>query len=183
MKYLLAILVCALFASVCLAQTVATTSIAEIASTVRSVMPVDAKLTPEAHRKFWQQLSELSEADRTAFLDGASRLLSNDLARQRAMWLSMRETLIQRRVVVHADYEQANARMRNALSAQGASAERLEAEVRNFKVQLGAIAVGKSISQGDKQVQIDMPLVNRVLAGLDGSYDRVAKLLDKVWRP
>ncbi len=184
MKHLFISFLFSLFASICAAQTVTATNslIADIANTVRSVMPVDAKLTRETHTRFWQQLSQLPDADRSAFLASASKLLSNDLARQKAMWLSMRETLNQKRVVVHPDYAEANARMRSEFEAQGKSSERLEAEVRDFGIQLDSIAAGKPISQGGKQARIDIPLINRVLAGLEGSYDRVSRLLDKNWQ-
>jgi hypothetical protein len=107
----------------------------------------------------------------------------HDLARQRAMWLSMKETLINKRVVLTPEYDDINTRMRKDMQEQGASTARLDEEIQTFKSQLVAIASGKPITRGEKQVKIELTLVHRVLAGIEGSYVRIDHLIDPEWKP
>ena len=165
------------------AQSTAEPPTAELVSIMRSVLPVDAELNEDTHRRFWALLSSLPRSDQETFVSLIGKMSVHDLRRQRAMWQSIQLTLKQKAVAVAPEYHAANQRMREAMVARKLSTARFDEQVAAFDAHLAAVAAGEPISHGGRQVVLDQAMVDQVIAGIDGSYDRLQRLLEARWQP
>lgn len=151
----------------------------------KSILPPDATLTQEAHDRFWSPFDtrNISPAELNDIRDSIRALLAADLGRQRAMWMSMRDSLVAKRRLIHPDYAKANDMLRKQIVSRGGKTDKLDAEITAFEHQLELVVAGKPLHRGDREVVIDIPLVENVLAGMDESYRRAERLFDPQWLP
>ncbi|WP_346892385.1 hypothetical protein [uncultured Roseibium sp.] len=149
----------------------------------QTVIPVDGYLTEEMHSDFWAAMPKSmfkDNADRAAYLRFLKKALTSGLKYQREAWHSVKATMNAGRVVKTPGYEAAKAETLSAFDGTG-SKQKAAAAVANGERMLAAVAKGLPIESPDGPAYITPELVDQVLAGMDGSLARAARLMNPVW--
>jgi hypothetical protein len=140
-------------------------------------------LTEEMHREFWGEVPPDVRSDPetvegiVAHLDRESVL---GIRFQREAWTSMSHSLQQRRVVKTPNYERAKAAVVASSTLSGYS-EQAEIAADNADRMIEAAASGRPFASDRGTLYLTEELVDRVLAGLEGSLYRFQRLTNPSW--
>lgn len=141
-------------------------------------------LTEEMHREFWGAVLPEVRSDPemvagiVATLDRISTL---GIRFQREAWASMRLSLQERRVTKTTDYERAKAAVMASSSLPGLWEEQAELGALNTERMIEAAASGRPFVSDRGTFYVTEELVDRALAGLDGSLHRFQRLTNPIW--
>ena len=154
---------------------------------LHEVTQTDGELTQDMHRRFWAGvLAQKDDPDREKMRVQLARTANVDLARVRAVYLSMAATLKAGSPIVDPSYVSAQAAFENAQvlgsdADRKAIKEKISKEDRLFHEQLMKVARGEPLQRGDEQIIITNEVVDHVLSQLDTTNARIRRLLDPVW--
>ncbi|MEO0249955.1 MAG: hypothetical protein ABIN58_10600 [candidate division WOR-3 bacterium] len=147
----------------------------------KSILAVDAELTKEQYDQFWANFPKLTPEQRKELYKKLEPVMLMDLERQRGAWMSAKETIKQKKIVYVPDYEKATSKMEKHYENDPVGTIRVTIAKKETDALLKAALTGKPMKKGKEDVYITKELVDQVLAGIDGSYDRVKRLMAPEW--
>jgi hypothetical protein len=149
----------------------------------KSILSVDATLTKEQYEQFWADFPKLTPEQRKELYQKLEPVMLLDLERQRGAWMSARETIKQKKAVYAPEYEKALKKMEQHYANDPLGEIRMTIAKKEADALVNAALTGKPMKKGGQDVYITKELVDEVLAGIDGSFDRVKRLLAPEWKP
>jgi len=96
---------------------------------------------------------------------------------ERGAWMSARETIRQKTIVYVPEHEKALKKMEQLYANDPLGEIRMTIAKKETEALVNAVLTSKPMKKGGKDVSITKKLVNEVLAGVDGSFERVKRLL------
>jgi len=151
------------------------------------VARVDGSLSRAQYDEFWAGF--LSAAERERFRKSFRSELPAILTYQRTLWLAARESLKQRRPVItpelRKEFEQAERNDRDSNRHQPRSTETkrtAQALLEGAAYQTPVNKDGRTFPKDGRSFQITPEVIEQVLRGLDGSINRLERLLSESWR-
>ena len=146
---------------------------------LRRVASVDGSLSRAQYDEFWAGFR--SAAEREQFRKSFRSALPAILKYQRTLWLAARESSKQGRPIItpelRKEFEQAERNDRDTRH-QPASAERK----RTAQALLEGAAHQTTVNKDGHSMRITPEAIEQVLRGLDGSINRLERLLSESWQ-
>jgi hypothetical protein len=96
--------------------------------------------------------------------------------------MSARETIRQKKIVHVPEYEKVLKKMGQLYANDPLGEIRMKIVKKETNALLKAAVTGKPMKKGKEDVYITKELVDEVLAGVDGSFDQVKRLLAPEWK-
>jgi hypothetical protein len=151
------------------------------------VARVNGSLSRAQYDEFWKGF--LSAAERERFRQSFRSELPAILRYQRTLWLAARESLRQRRPVItpelRREFEQAERKDRDSTPPQNRSTEMkrtAQALLEGAAYQTPVNKDGRTFPKDGRSFQITPEVIEQVLRGLDGSINRLERLLSESWQ-
>jgi hypothetical protein len=149
----------------------------------QTIMSGDGYLSEEMHSDFWVAMPKSmfkDDADKAAYLRFMEKAMTSLLKFQREAWRSVRASMNAGQVVKTPGYDAAKAEVLSAFDGTG-SKQNAASKLANGERMIEAAAKGQPIETPNGPAYLTPELVDQVLAGMDGSLARAAKLLNPVW--
>lgn len=150
---------------------------------VTSMFQENAVLTEEIHRDFWAGFEDPNNPSTQASMDRLSAALKNSIQLERAVALSYKASIKQRKPVVDASYDTAFQNRLELLRARKLPPDTALAKDKAFRESLPKVAKGQSIESNGSRVVMNTFLVDKSLQVIEASYARLERLFNPVWTP